>query len=112
MKRGDVYWLDLPDQSGHEQYGRRPAVILMSDRLVPVLNTVIIVPFTSTLTQRSNPSCLFIPRGEGGLIQDSVALIHQLRSVDKRRLGTRLGRVREETMREIERIVQEVLGMK
>lgn len=111
MKRGDVFWLDLPEQHGHEQHGRRPAVVVLSNNLVSNTQVVVVIPFTSRLKYRNLPSCVFVPRGEGGLEKDSVALVHQLRAVDKGRFGEQLGSLGESYLRELNDVLRDVLAL-
>jgi mRNA interferase MazF len=64
------------------------------------------------LRRAALPSCLLISSGQGGLNQDSVALCHQLRVLDKTRLIKRLGQLDINTIAELERIVLFTLGYK
>lgn len=83
MKRGDVYLADLDPTKGSEQAGKRPVIVFQDNRLIPATLTVLVIPFTTNLKMRKLPTCVLIPTGEGGLRQDSVALCHQMRALDK-----------------------------
>ena len=83
MRRGEVYLADLDPTKGAEQAGRRPVIIFQEDRLISATLTVLVIPLTTNLRMQTLPSCVMIPRGEGGLRQDSVAICHQLRALDK-----------------------------
>jgi len=91
MRRGDVYYADLDPTRGSEQSGRRPVLVIQRTALSAAVPTVVIIPFTTTLRRRGEPSSAFVPAGEGGLRQDSVALCNQIRVLDKSRLLQRWG---------------------
>lgn len=94
MGIGDIYTTDIPSTNGHEQAGSRPAVIVQAAQFEKQLSTVIIVPLTSQLGAQSFPGTLLInPDAENGLTKDSVALVFQLRAIDKKRLKRKLGRL-------------------
>lgn len=111
MKRGDVYLADLDPVKGSEQAGRRPVLVFQDDPLISVTLTVIVIPFTSNLAMRKLPTCVFVPVGEGGLRQDSVAICHQLRALDKLGLVEYWGALSARRVAEIERIILRTLGV-
>jgi mRNA interferase MazF len=89
-KRGEVWLVDLGQPKGdHEQAGRRPAVIFQTDDLSP-LSTVVIIPLTTQTKRAGFSNTVWIPAKDGGQNQDSVALCHQIRALDRRKLSTRL----------------------
>ncbi len=102
VKRGEVWWADLNPTRGSEQAGTRPVVIFQNDFVNRFTTTVISIPLTTNLRRASLPSCLFIPHGEGGLSEDSVALCHQVRVLDKSRLQTRLGELSSQLLNTLE----------
>jgi mRNA interferase MazF len=112
LNRGDVYMVALDDPAyGHEQGKPRPSVIVQINELNRALSTLIVIPFTSQLKAGRFPSTVFIPKGEGGLIYDSIALCHQVRVVDKKRLGNNpLGKLTNERFNEIRLKLAQVLG--
>ena len=83
MKRGDVYLANLNPVKGSEQAGTRPVLIYQDDRLIPQTLTILVIPFTTNLKLQKLPTALLVPRGEGGLREDSVLLCHQIRALDK-----------------------------
>lgn len=94
MEIGDIYTVEMPVSDGHEQAGIRPAIIMQASQYENQLPTALIVPLTSKLTARSFPGTFLIrPDEDNGLTMVSVALVFQLRAIDKRRLGRRIGRL-------------------
>ena len=94
MKRGEVYWATLAPRSGSEQQGRRPVIVVSHDAFnqTPSWRSVIVVPVSTSPTQaRRGPTAVGIPQGAGGLAEDSVALCHQVTTLDRAKLKDRLG---------------------
>jgi mRNA interferase MazF len=112
MKRGDVYLANLDPTKGSEQAGTRPVLVFQNNSLNKVGNTVVIIPFTTNLRRAKLPSCTLVPAGEGGLSEDSVALCHQIRALDKSGLIARWGSLSPTRLAQIEQVVTFVLGMK
>ena len=106
MKRGDVYMAGLDPVIGSEQGGYRPVVIIQNDTGNQHAPTVIAVPVTSSGGKPPLPTHALLPLGEGGLWRDSIALCEQVRTLEKSRLGRRLGAVSASAMRGIERALQ------
>lgn len=112
MKRGDVYLADLDPVKGSEQAGRRPVLIFEDDRLIRATLTVVVIPFTSNVRMQRLPTCVLVPAGEGGLRQDSVAICHQVRALDKRGIVQHWGALPGPRLAQIERAVLRTLGMR
>lgn len=94
MKRGDIYWATLAPRSGSEQRGARPVIVVSHDgfNLVAAWRSIIVVPVSTSKTQaRQGPTAVPLPAGAGGLKKDSIALCHQVTTLDRRKLSTRLG---------------------
>jgi mRNA interferase MazF len=96
VSRGEIWLANLNPVRGSEQAGTRPVLIFQTDTINRFTTTVITIPFTTNLRRASLPSCIKISAGKGGLSNDSVALCHQLRVLDKTRLTKRLGLLDEE----------------
>jgi len=111
VKRGEVWMVDFGHPSGPEQAGQRPAVLLQEDVFTHALTTVIVLPLTTNLKRLSLPTTLRIPAGEGGLLQDSVLLCHQIQVRGKARLLSRLGELSAERFAEVQDCVLTTLGM-
>ena len=102
VKRGEIWIANLNPTRGSEQAGIRPVLIFQNDLLNKHTNTVLVIPLTTNLKRASLPSSVLISKAEGGLAQDSVALGHQFRVIDKTRLKHKLGKVGQQTIATIE----------
>lgn len=94
MKRGEVFWADLKPRSGAEQRGCRPVIIVSNDgfNLAPSWGSVIVVPVsTSDVQARRAPTAVSLPAGAAGLPRASVALCHQVTTLDRKKLTERAG---------------------
>jgi len=93
-RRGEIWLVDLgqPQQQNHAQAGRRPAVIFQTDDLP--LSTIVIIPLTTQSKRAGVANTVWIPAREAGQDHDSVALCHQIRALDRRKLCIRSGRLR------------------
>ncbi len=111
MKRGDLFLADLDPAKGSEQKGQRPVIILQNDFITLHTNTVIIIPITTNLKRSKLKSCVLLDQLSTGLAQDSVALCHQMRVIDKSRLITRIGDLSNKQIDEIEDCLLYTLGI-
>ena len=102
--KGEIYLADLNPTVGSEIAKTRPVLIVSNDINNQYAATVTIVPVTST-TEKIYPFEVFLPKGEGNLINDSKAKANQIRTIDKLRLIRRLGKINEETLNEIEKAI-------
>ncbi len=110
IKRGEVWLATLDPVQGSEQAGTRPVIIFQENTLSKFTTTVITIPVSSNLRRAELPTCIQISSGEGGLNQDSVALCHQIRVLDKTRLTKKLGQLEPETIELLETTVLFTLG--
>ncbi len=105
MKRGDIYIANLAPRSGSEQQGRRPVVVISSDGLNQIQNwrSIIVIPIsTSSAQAKRSLTVLSIPQGIGNLSKDSVALCHQLTTLDRSKFEKFIGTLPARVMDEIE----------
>ena len=103
--RGDVFWVELVPRSGSEQRGRRPAIVVSHDvfNQADRWRSIIVVPLSTSRGQASRgPTAVALGAGEGGLLEDSVALCHQVTTLDRGKLAERLGRLSEEAIRSVD----------
>jgi mRNA-degrading endonuclease toxin of MazEF toxin-antitoxin module len=85
-------------RSGSEQRGSRPVIVVSHDAFnqAPGWRSVIVVPVSTSASQaRRGPTAVSLPRGAGGLKSDSVALCHQVTTLDRAKLARRLGALPE-----------------
>ncbi len=111
VKRGEIWLAGLSPTRGTEQSGVRPVVIVQTDRANPHSPHTIIVPFTTRIRQRLLPSHVFVPVGEGGLTQASVALGEQIRVIDNDRLIRQLGALSIARMGEVDDALRAILAL-
>ena len=111
VKRGDIYYADLSPVVGSEQGGMRPVLIIQNDVGNRYSPTVIAAAITSRLGKTKLPTHIDVHAQRAGLSRDSVVLLEQLRTLDKRRLKERMGRLDEEMMREIDTAIAVSLGL-
>lgn len=86
MRRGDVYFADLSPVVGSEQGGTRPVLIIQNDIGNRYSPTVIVSAITSQIDKAKLPTHVELPGRDYGLDRDSVILLEQIRTIDKRRL--------------------------
>jgi len=105
MKRGELYWADLVPRSGSEQTGRRPVIVVSHDGFNQAIGwrSVIVVPIsTSALQARRGPTVIEIPGGLAGLPKPSVAVCHQVTTLDRAKLSKRIGILAPELFSDVE----------
>ena len=105
MKRGEVHWADLVPRSGSEQTGRRPVVVVSHDGFnqTPGWRSIIVVPISTSATPGARRlTVVEIPAGAGGLPKMSVAVCHQVTTLDRARLTKRIGALPVEILRDVE----------
>lgn len=111
-RRGEIWYANLDPTQGSEQAGVRPVLIFQNDKINRATSTTVVIPLTTNLRRAALPSCLQIAKGEGGLTVESVLLCHQMRVVDETRLQSKLGKISELTMAEVEICVLWTLGIR
>jgi mRNA interferase MazF len=100
--KGEIYLADLNPTVGSEIAKTRPVMIVSNNINNQYAATVTVVPITST-TEKIYPFEVFLPKGEGNLTNNSKA--NQIRTIDKLRLKRQLGKINEETLKEIEQAI-------
>lgn len=111
MRRGEIWWVRLPPSNGREQAGERPAIIVQDDAFIATLPMVLIVPLTGALNAARFPCTLVIqPDPRNGLLRPSVALVFQMRALDKRRFLRRIGELDAATLSQIWALLDNLLG--
>jgi mRNA interferase MazF len=112
MKRGEIWWADLPEPLGAEPGYRRPVVIVSNDSYNQTLiQTVIVLMITSNLKYAKLSNNIFLSKEETGLNTDSVINITQLGTIDRGLLEQRLGSVNQVTLEQLNENLKTVLGL-
>ena len=101
MKRGDIYYADLSPVVGSEQGGVRPVLIIQNDVGNKYSPTVIAAAITSRINKAKMPTHIELTAREYGLNKDSVILLEQIRTIDKRRLREKIGRIDGDRMNSV-----------
>ncbi len=111
VRRGDIYYADLSPVVGSEQGGVRPVLIVQNDVGNRHSPTVIAAAITSRLGKTKLPTHIDIAAARVGLQKDSVVLLEQVRTLDKQRLGEKMGHLDEETMNAVDDAIEISLGL-
>jgi len=110
-RRGEIWLVNFDSTVGAEIKKTRPALIVQNDianRFSPI---TIVAALTSQFEEPLYPTEVLVGVSEGSLEVDSVVLLNQIRSIDKKRLIKRLGVLKQETMGRIDRALQISLGL-
>ena len=111
VKRGDIYYADLSPVVGSEQGGMRPVLIIQNDVGNRYSPTVIAAAITSRMGTTKLPTHIDVYADKAGLSRDSIVLLEQLRTLDKRRLKEKMGHLGEDVMHEIDNAIAVSLGL-
>ncbi|MDU4891061.1 MAG: type II toxin-antitoxin system PemK/MazF family toxin [Clostridium sp.] len=112
IKRGDIFYADLSPVVGSEQGGIRPVIIIQNDVGNRYSPTVIVAAITSQINKAKLPTHVEISSEEYGLNKDSVVLLEQVRTLDKRRLKERIGHMTDEDMIKVDIALRISLDLK
>lgn len=107
VKRGDIFYADLSPVIGSEQGGTRPVLVVQNDIGNKFSPTVIIAAITSQINKAKMPTHIEISANDFGLAKDSVILLEQIRTIDKRRLKEKIGKLSDELLAKVD----EALGI-
>ncbi len=111
IKRGDIYYADLSPVVGSEQGGVRPVLIVQNNVGNRFSPTVIAAAITSQQSKAKLPTHIPLYAHTAGLSKDSVVLLEQMRTIDKRRLREKMGTVDERSMTAINNAISISLGL-
>ena len=111
VKRGDIYYADLSPVVGSEQGGVRPVLIVQNDTGNRYSPTVIAAAITSQTGKARLPTHISLSAQNYGLSKDSVVLLEQIRTLDKRRLRGKMGRVDAELMGKVDAALAVSFGL-
>ena len=111
INRGDVYYADLSPVVGSEQGGVGPVLVVQNDVGNKYSPTVIIAAITSQLSKAKLPTHIELNKDKFHLIKDSVVLLEQIRTLDKRRLKDKICSIDQITMQQIDVAIMISLGI-
>ena len=111
VKRGDIYYANLSPVVDSEQGGHRPVLIIQNDVGNKYSPTVIVAAITSQISKAKLPTHVEISSKQFGLEKDSVVLLEQLRTVDKRRLKEKVTHLNEDIMEKVDEGIRISLGL-
>ncbi len=111
VKRGDIFYADLSPVVGSEQGGVRPVVIVQNDVGNKHSPTVIAAAITSRTEKAKLPTHIEVMADRFGLAKDSVILLEQVRTIDKKRLKEKMGHLEDETMEKVNSAISVSFGL-
>lgn len=111
IKRGEIYYADLSPVIGSEQGGIRPVLIVQNDIGNKYSPTVIAAAITSQINKAKLPTHIEISSQEYGLQKDSVILLEQIRTIDKKRLKEKIGHLDDELMEKVNEALSISFGL-
>ena len=111
IRRGDIYFADLSPVVGSEQGGTRPVLIVQNDTGNRHSPTVIAAAITSQTGKARLPTHINIAGGSVGLSKDSVILLEQIRTIDKKRLREKMGHLDESVMDKVNSAISVSFGL-
>ncbi|MBR3815944.1 MAG: type II toxin-antitoxin system PemK/MazF family toxin [Clostridia bacterium] len=111
IKRGEIYYADLSPVIGSEQGGVRPVLIVQNDIGNKYSPTVIAAAITSKQFKTSLPTHIKVNAHDCGLSKDSVVLLEQVRTLDKKRLKEKMGNLDKDDMFKIDKALSVSFGL-
>ena len=111
IRRGDIFYADLSPVVGSEQGGIRPVLIVQNDVGNRFSPTVIAAAITSQKDKARLPTHIQLNSTGSGLAKDSIVLLEQIRTIDKRRLKEHMGRLDEHSMARVNEALQISFGL-
>lgn len=111
VKRGDIFYADLSPVVGSEQGGTRPVLIVQNDMGNKHSPTVIAAAITSQMNKARLPTHIELIGPSVGLTKNSVVLLEQIRTIDKKRLREHMGRLDDTTMDQVDSAIAVSFGL-
>lgn len=111
IKRGDIFYADLSPVIGSEQGGVRPVLIVQNNIGNKFSPTVIAAAITSQKTKSNLPTHIELQADTSGLAKDSVVLLEQIRTIDKRRLKEKMGTISSNSMNRVNEALSVSFGL-
>lgn len=111
IKRGDIFYADLSPVVGSEQGGIRPVLIVQNNVGNRFSPTVIAAAITSQQAKSKLPTHICLGTDHSGLMKDSVVLLEQIRTIDKRRLKEKMGCLDDKSMNMVDQAISVSFGL-
>ncbi len=111
VKRGDIFYADLSPVIGSEQGGVRPVLIIQNDIGNKHSPTIICAAITSQINKAKLPTHIEITTEQYPLVKDSVILLEQVRTIDKKRLKEKICHLDDQTMKRVNKALEISLGL-
>ena len=111
VHKNEVYYADLSPVIGSEQGGTRPVLVIQNDVGNKVSPTIIVAAITSRKKKMKMPTHVSITMEDGRLPKNSMAMLEQIRTIDKERLKNYVGKIDKQSAAAIERASLESLGI-
>lgn len=111
IKRGDIFYADLSPVIGSEQGGVRPILVVQNDVGNRYSPTVIAAAITSRINKAHLPTHIEIDSKDFGLTKESVILLEQIRTIDKKRLREKIGHLDDEKMKSVNEALNISFGL-
>jgi mRNA interferase MazF len=112
VKRGQIWWAELPEPGASEPGYKRPVIIVQADEFNNShIGTVIVVAITSNLRLADAPGNLRLTKSKTGLVKDSVANVSQVLTLDKNFLTEQIGQLDKVTAQQLDEGLQLVLSL-
>ena len=112
MKRGQIWWAELPEPQASEPGYRRPVIIVQSDAFNrSAIKTVVVITITSNLRLAEAPGNVMLPKAKTGIDRDSVANVSQVITLDKSFLSDAISQLDQGIMRQIDDGLALVFGL-
>jgi mRNA interferase MazF len=112
VKRGQIWWAELPNPTGSEPGFRRPVLVVQADNFnASHINTVVVVAITSNLHLAKAPGNVRLPKAKSSLSKDSVANVSQITTLDKEALTEVVSVLDRLTLQQVDEGLALVLGL-
>ncbi len=111
IRRGDIYYANLSPVVGSEQGGHRPVLVVQNDVGNRYSPTVVIAAITSQIAKAKLPTHVELPADEKNIGKDSVILLEQIRTIDKRRLKEKVATLDKNMMEKVDTALRISLGL-
>jgi Growth inhibitor len=111
IKRGDIFYVDLNPTKGSEQAGRRPVLVIQNNIGNEMAPTIVVAPLTTKKFSKEYPTNVQLKKGVANLKEDSVVLLSQIRTIDKKRLERKIGSLTTDVMMKVDEAIKVSLGL-